>query len=161
MCSSCLLSFCVFDLSRLGQTESHELIWGSTTSEVFWRKVSFHRKLWWQKRPVCFYLKVDVRLKWSRRTRHYNQKPFWAKTGSSSDAPCLRWWSALSREEVFILVVKHTVFEKRGRLRMSSERVPSKSEVMGWNPQQLADYLRRVRPWPTFCFCRSWSVNWN
>lgn len=28
---------------------------------------------------------------------------------------------------------------------MSSERVPSRSEVMGWGPQQLADYLRRVR----------------
>ncbi|XP_029375399.1 lymphocyte cytosolic protein 2a [Echeneis naucrates] len=27
---------------------------------------------------------------------------------------------------------------------MSSDRVPSRSEVMGWNPQQLADYLKRV-----------------
>lgn len=44
LCSSCLLSFCVFDLQRLGQTESCELIWGSTTSEVFWRKVSFSQE---------------------------------------------------------------------------------------------------------------------
>lgn len=29
---------------------------------------------------------------------------------------------------------------------MSSDRVPSRSDMMGWNPQQLADYLRRVRP---------------
>ncbi|XP_054872919.1 lymphocyte cytosolic protein 2a isoform X1 [Amphiprion ocellaris] len=27
---------------------------------------------------------------------------------------------------------------------MSSDRVPSRSEVMGWSPQQLADYLRRM-----------------
>ncbi|XP_029028571.1 lymphocyte cytosolic protein 2a isoform X2 [Betta splendens] len=27
---------------------------------------------------------------------------------------------------------------------MSSDRVPSKSEVMGWSPQQLADYLKRM-----------------
>lgn len=28
---------------------------------------------------------------------------------------------------------------------MNSERVPSRSEVTGWSPQQLANYLRRVR----------------
>nr|XP_023009695.1 lymphocyte cytosolic protein 2 isoform X6 [Maylandia zebra] len=27
---------------------------------------------------------------------------------------------------------------------MSSDRVPSRSDMMGWNPQQLADYLRRM-----------------
>ncbi|XP_044078575.1 lymphocyte cytosolic protein 2a isoform X2 [Siniperca chuatsi] len=27
---------------------------------------------------------------------------------------------------------------------MSSDRVPSRSEVMGWSPQQLADYLKRM-----------------
>lgn len=27
---------------------------------------------------------------------------------------------------------------------MSFDRVPSKSEVMGWNPHQLSDYMRRV-----------------
>lgn len=34
---------------------------------------------------------------------------------------------------------------------MSSERVPSRAEVMGWSPQQLADYLRRVRCASVFC----------
>uniref|UniRef100_A0A3Q4MZT2 SH2 domain-containing protein n=1 Tax=Neolamprologus brichardi TaxID=32507 RepID=A0A3Q4MZT2_NEOBR len=29
---------------------------------------------------------------------------------------------------------------------MSSDRMPSRSDVMAWSPQQLADYLRRVRP---------------
>lgn len=38
---------------------------------------------------------------------------------------------------------------------MSSERVPSRSEVTGWSPQQLADYLKRVRP--TLIFASSWS----
>lgn len=28
---------------------------------------------------------------------------------------------------------------------MSYERVPSRSEVTGWSPQQLANYLKRVR----------------
>lgn len=28
---------------------------------------------------------------------------------------------------------------------MSSEQVPSRTEVMGWSPQQLANYLKRVR----------------
>lgn len=28
---------------------------------------------------------------------------------------------------------------------MNSERVPSRTEVTGWSPQQLANYLRRVR----------------
>lgn len=30
-------------------------------------------------------------------------------------------------------------------VRMSSDR-PSRSEVMGWSPQELADFLKRVRP---------------
>lgn len=33
-----------------------------------------------------------------------------------------------------------------GERKMSSERVPSKSEVMGWGPHQLSEYLKRVRP---------------
>ena len=34
---------------------------------------------------------------------------------------------------------------------MSMER-PSRSEVMAWSPQQLAEYLRRVRPRLYFLF---------
>lgn len=34
---------------------------------------------------------------------------------------------------------------------MSSERVPSRSEVMGWSPQQLAEYLRKVRCASVLC----------
>lgn len=30
------------------------------------------------------------------------------------------------------------------RARMSLNNVPSKAEVMGWNPQSLADYLKKV-----------------
>lgn len=39
---------------------------------------------------------------------------------------------------------------------MSSERVPTRSEVMGWGPQQLSEYLKRVRP-PHFNLCNYWQ----
>ncbi|XP_068188195.1 lymphocyte cytosolic protein 2a isoform X2 [Antennarius striatus] len=46
---------------------------------------------------------------------------------------CSRWGSFLG---------SLGVFEKGGR-KMNADRVPFRSEVMAWSPQQLADYLKR------------------
>lgn len=81
------------------------------------------------------------------------------KGRSAEDRSSPRWtgkesaeWSSLSW---IILSLQRYCLGFAGERRMSSERVPSRSEVMGWGPYQLSEYLRKVRP-PHFHWFNDW-----